>query len=158
MIIIIDNVLDKDECNNLVNIYANNSHKAQPFNDCMTIGLNAIEHNQAYVKDKAMRIEQIAKRYYGNHVIDWAEIFMRPPNTWQPYHYDIASDKTSLTTVTYLTDAYEGGYTQCMDGTMVKPKIGRTILFDGKKYEHGVSPVLGGYRYTMPIWYKLAFF
>jgi hypothetical protein len=121
---------------------------------CRPLNLDNIEFDQDYVIDIARRVEQTACKYFGTNVIDWAELFMRPPNTWHPYHTDDASEKTSITSVTYLNDGVNGGFTQFIDGTQVKPIAGRTIIFDGKKYVHGVSPVVEGVRYTMPIWYQ----
>ena len=46
------------------------------------------------------------------------------------------------------------GETYFNDGTTVSPDNGRLLMFDGKKYPHGVNQVLLGERYVLPIWYK----
>jgi predicted 2-oxoglutarate/Fe(II)-dependent dioxygenase YbiX len=61
---------------------------------------------------------------------------------------------TSLTSITYLNEDFDGGRSVMYDGTKIKPKTGRTLIFDGNKYIHGVEPILKGERYTLPIWYK----
>jgi hypothetical protein len=40
------------------------------------------------------------------------------------------------------------------DGTIIKPKIGRTLIFNGMYYVHGVKTIKKGTRYTLPVWYK----
>jgi hypothetical protein len=104
--------------------------------------------------EAAKKIEQITNKYYNSNIIDWCEIVRWPCNSWQPYHLDKASEKTSLTSITYLNENFDGGCTIMHDGTKVKPKTGRTVIFDGNKYIHGVEPILKGERYTLPIWYK----
>jgi len=37
---------------------------------------------------------------------------------------------------------------------MSKNNIGDTIMFDGKKYEHGVKPITKGTRYVLAVWYS----
>lgn len=155
MIIVIDDVLDEAECEALIDIYTKNAHMTHDFNGLRPLNLDNIEIDRAYVMHRAYRLERIARAYCGSHEIDWAEIFKRDANTWQDLHLDGASELTTLTSITYLNDNFNGGFTHLADGTQVKPKTGRTILFDGKKYVHGVSPVIGGTRYTLPIWYKM---
>jgi len=54
--------------------------------------------------------------------------------------------------VTYLSDS-SSGHTIFKEGLRVSPKSGRMIIFDGKKYFHGVDKCLED-RYAIPIWYK----
>ena len=86
--------------------------------------------------------------------IDWCKIVEWTEGASQEYHRDTASADTALTSITYLTDDFDGGETCFLDDIKVVPKIGRTVYFDGNHYVHGVSEITRGTRYTLPIWYK----
>ena len=156
MIFILDDILNSDECNNLIEIYQKNKEHAVAYGNPMFYPINI--DNILYDKDNllkiSIKIEQIIKKYFDSNVIDWYHIVRWPCNSWQPYHLDTTSKNTTLTSVTYLNENFDGGCTIMHDGTKVKPKTGRTVIFDGNKYIHGVEPILKGERYTLPIWYK----
>ena len=91
---------------------------------------------------------------YKDIVVDWLEIVKWPSNSYQNLHLDKASNKTVLTSITYLNENYSGGETYFKDGMIIKPKTGRTLIFDGMHYVHGVKTIKKGTRYTLPVWYK----
>lgn len=157
MIIILDDVLNSDECNNLIEIYQKNKQNASIHGDpkIYPIEINNFLTDESYALKISNKIENIAKKYFDLNVIDWCQIVRWPCDSWQNYHIDRASEKTTLTSITYLNENFDGGCTIMHDGTKVKPKTGRTIIFDGNKYIHGVDPILKGERYTLPIWYKI---
>jgi hypothetical protein len=157
MIFILDDILNSNECNNLVEIYQKNKQYAHTHGNPTVYPLNI--NNILYDKNDALKIakkiEQITQKYFDLNVIDWCEIVKWPCDSWQSYHLDKASEKTTLTSITYLNENFDGGCTIMHDGTKVKPKTGRTVIFDGNRYIHGVEPILKGERYTLPIWYKI---
>ena len=158
MIIILDDVLNSDECNNLIEIYHKNKQYAQhPHCDpaFYPLNINNIVESKNDVLKITTKIEQITQKYFNLNVIEWCEIVRWPFNSWQSYHLDTSSKKTTLTSVTYLNENFDGGCTIMHDGTKIKPKTGRTVIFDGNKYIHGVEPILKGERYTLPIWYTI---
>ena len=69
-------------------------------------------------------------------------------------NYDSAKTDTILASVTYLNDDYRGGETIMSDGTIIPPKVGRLLIFNGMKYEHGHTMTNSGYRYTIAMWYR----
>ena len=156
MIIILDDILTIDECENLIDIYQKNKDYAHTHGNPTNypLNMNNILDGKEIALDIAKRIEQTTNKYFNLNIIDWCEIVKWPCNGWQSYHLDLASTETSLTSITYLNEDYDGGCTIMHDGTKVKPKTGRTVIFDGNKYIHGVEPILKGERYTLPIWYK----
>jgi hypothetical protein len=153
-IVILDNVLTKEECEALIAIYAQNRMLAHTHLQPPIYPINLDVLNNKYVTDCAKWIEHKASVYFGNNVIDWAELVCWPMGTWQPYHTDEAEERTILTSITYLNDDYAGGCTVFKDGTKVRPVAGRTLIFNGKEYVHGVEPVQLNARFTLPIWYK----
>jgi predicted 2-oxoglutarate/Fe(II)-dependent dioxygenase YbiX len=86
--------------------------------------------------------------------VSWCEIVEWPEKSFHPSHNDETSRTISLTSITYLNNSYSGGRTFFVNDIEVLPKVGRTIYFDGIFYQHGVTPVESGVRYTLPIWYK----
>lgn len=157
MILILDNFLSIDECNNLIEIYQKNKQFTHAHSNPMFYPLdirNILDGKNNALKI-ATKIEQTVNKYFNLNIIDWCEIVRWPCDSWQSYHLDTASEKTTLTSITYLNENFDGGCTIMHDGTKIKPKTGRTVIFDGNKYIHGVEPILKGERYTLPIWYKI---
>ena len=72
-----------------------------------------------------------------------------PTGEYMEFHYD--RPYTPWASVCYLNDDYSGGET-VVEGTSIKPKRGRLILFNGLKFKHGVNPVKGD-RYTYTSWF-----
>lgn len=156
MIFILDNVLTKEECSNLIRIYNSNKDFSHTHGDPVfyPLNINRILTDKEITSNLVKKIEETTNKYFTNNVIDWCEIVKWPSNSWQPFHLDTASTKTTLTSITYLNEEFSGGSTLMLDGTKIKPKTGRTVIFDGNAYIHGVEPVLFNDRYTVPIWYK----
>jgi|TARA_R100000455_G_C6271479_1_gene127739 hypothetical protein len=94
------------------------------------------------------------KPYIFDNLIDWTQIVLWPPNTYQDLHLDEREKNTTISSITYLNDDYQGGETVFKDHTIIKPKLGKTIFFSGRKLQHGVNKVLNKPRYTIATWYK----
>lgn len=62
-----------------------------------------------------------------------------------------------IAAVLFLNDTFEGGELFFPDrDVMVRPRTGTLVMFGGgADSRHGVHPVLGGERITMPLWMKL---
>jgi hypothetical protein len=99
------------------------------------------------------KINKISKTI-NDSIIDWSQIVYWPKNSFQDLHFDSASNKTTLSSICYLNDNYEGGQTYFEDGTIFTPITGRILFFDGKHYLHGVKKIISGNRYVLAIWYK----
>lgn len=155
MIIILDNILTVNECNKLINIYENNKDKSHVWGNPIFYPLNFNFIQNKFTLNILNKIKTIVQIYNKNIIIDWAEIVKWIPKTYMNPHVDNASEKTILTSIIYLNNNYENGQTYLTEGTIIAPKIGRMVIFDGRKYEHGVNEILNNFRYTLPIWYKL---
>jgi hypothetical protein len=101
-------------------------------------------------KDLENKINNFLKIY----LIDWWQIVHWPLGSYQNLHFDKTVNLTALTSISYLNNAFTGGQTFFEDETIIHPKLGRTLLFNGQQYKHGVKQVLTGNRYTLAIWYK----
>ena len=90
-----------------------------------------------------------------NSIVDYFQIVKWPaPNEGKSLHTDVARSHTSLSSIIYLNDEFEGGHTYFEDGTSFAPLTGRAIFFDGQYFVHGVSKIKNKDRYTVATWFK----
>ena len=143
-ITIIDNFISDEKIDFLLNFYKNNIHLCNKFRDTFPINITSL------FKDLENKYNNFDKK----KCVDWLEIVHWPKGSFQQPHKDFASEKTVLTSITYLNEDFIGGETVFEDGTMIKPKKGRTLFFDGQYYKHSVNLIEKGNRYTVPVWYK----
>ena len=147
-VILQDNFLSPLQCQKLIQFY---NSTPQPKQYDTTFPLSITNIAPKYLKNKVNKTG-IA---INNSVIDWFEIVKWPtPNRGKQLHSDDASNRTSLSSIIYLNNNYEGGHTFFEDGTSFAPVEGRAIFFDGKYYRHGVSSISNGTRYTVASWLK----
>jgi len=147
-IIIQDNFLTDAQCKNLINFY-NSKPLERSFETTHPLTLDVNNH-----KSLVKKINKVGTSI-NNSVVDWFEIVKWPtPNRGKQLHSDDASNRTSLSSIIYLNNNYEGGHTFFEDGTSFAPVEGRAIFFDGRKYKHGVSIIDKGVRYTVAVWLK----
>tara|TARA_B110000093_G_C12759616_1_gene321959 strand:- start:43 stop:501 length:459 start_codon:yes stop_codon:yes gene_type:complete len=146
-VIIQDNFLSIEECKYLIDFY-----KSQPTPEKYntTYPLN-IETNDNSLAEKITKFGMTVN----NSTVDWLQIVRWPySNSGKELHIDDTSNKTTLSSIIYLNDDYEGGHTYFEDGTSFAPVVGRAIFFDGYHYPHGVSPINKNDRYTVAVWMK----
>ena len=102
--------------------------------------------------DTVNRLQEYAK-YLKNSQIDWCHVVKGGDKSSMNLHYDQTSDKTTMTSLIYLNDNFRGGETYLDDGTVIAPKKGRILFFDGKYFKHGVNTTHGE-RYVLSTWYR----
>ena len=142
--IIIDNFLSKVECDNLINYYKENEKFSKQWYSRYPLSCN--------LKDIKLKLNVISKQYGAE--VDWFDIVKWPMGSEQNLHFDDAKKDTVLSSITYLNDNFKGGQTYFEDGTTFKPKMGRSLFFDGQYYKHGVKAVKKNTRYVVAAWYK----
>jgi hypothetical protein len=150
-IFIVDDVLSQFECNTLIEYYKTKgpTHQWQSFFPM------SISKDDDYLTGFTRKILESVNCLLPSPIdIDWCEIVRWPSDSYMGSHRDLSKKETIFTSITYLNEDYEGGYTYLVNDMFFKPKIGRTVFFDGQCYEHGVSQITKGERYTIPIWYK----
>jgi hypothetical protein len=147
--LIADNLLSQSECNMLIDYYKKNENFSKKFRDVYPLDLKIKDPNINFLETK---LNFISKNF--NSEIDWFQIVKWPINSTQNLHFDTASQKTTLTSITYLNDDYTGGQTYYENGTIFKPKKGRGLFFNGQYHKHGVKPVSKNIRYVVAAWYK----
>ena len=141
---IIDNFISDKQIEFCLNFYKHNIHLSKKWRDTFPIGITG------FFKDLENEYNSFDKK----NCVDWLQIVHWPKGSFQEFHKDFESQDTVLTSITYLNDDFVGGETIFEDGTIVKPKKGRTLFFDGMYYTHKVNLIKKGNRYTVPVWYK----
>jgi hypothetical protein len=149
IVLIKDNFLSKDVCLSLINYFENSKEKNK--NGTTTfIDLNVSKNfKEIKLKNKHNTISNLIN----NSVIDWIQIVKWEKNSFQNLHFDKTKEETTLSSICYLNDDYEGGQTYFENDIIFKPKQGRVIFFDGNYYHHGVKKIEKGTRYTLAAWY-----
>ena len=158
MFIILPDHVPSLVCSDMISIYENNNHSAQVWGDTKPLNLQDISNQEELNRCKrAIKyVNNAAVSFFGSDTyIELAEIVKWPTGSHQAPHTDVSRESTTFTSITYLNDNFEGGETEfTTENFSVKPKVGRTILFDGKKFEHGVKKITEGVRYTFALWYS----
>jgi hypothetical protein len=98
--------------------------------------------------------QNVAAQQLSSSEVHWAQVYHWSTGTEMTLHNDVASQHTVFTSILYLNDDFEGGFTEFADGTRVAPKKGRIVFYDGIYYWHKVTPITEGTRYTFASWYK----
>lgn len=151
--------LSAETCERLVSMYAKNklgAHKWEtdnPNQPMYPVDFKAILNDDDFLWDVVDEVLELVCFHFGDLEVEWGEIVYRLKDCSSGWHFDTQSKNTAITSVTYLTDNFEGGETCFIDGTKVKPLVGRTIIFDGNYYKHMVA-ASSDTRFAMPIWYK----
>ncbi len=111
------------------------------------------------------RIADVIREAYGARQVypNYTDLVHWPVGKGMGVHADNAYEDGSpnqfpwrtYSAVLYLNDEYEGGATYFPGpGIEVQPAAGKLIVFGaGIEFRHGVRPISGGDRYTMPLWF-----
>lgn len=152
MILIVDNVLSEEECQNIICSYAQYQNNAEFYFGTKPLDLKFITDTPT--QKSVLKIKNSVSQVFKDIECDWGQVVKWHPSNYHPLHLDEAKKRTVLTSITYLNEDFIGGETYFEDGTLIKPVKGRTLIFDGTQYVHGVVEILSGIRWTLPIWYK----
>jgi len=144
-------------CSKLIEIYKRNEDCVNEWNCTRTLQIDKIYNIEDCVFSK--RIAQIIcnssiPMYGSSTFVEFGQIVKWNIGCEQEFHFDNARNSTKLVSITYLNDNFTGGCTVIKDMELsVKPETSKTLYFDGKKYEHCVTKVNDGVRYTLALWY-----
>jgi hypothetical protein len=152
-----DNFLSKEECDNLIKVYKKNINKKDKKINAIQKVKNvfplAVDLNNDLDENVINKFNQMSA-LINDSVADWGQIVRWTKNSFQDLHFDNASSKTTLSSICYLNENFEGGQTYFKEGTLFMPKTGRALFFDGNYYFHGVKEILSKERYVLALWYK----
>jgi len=146
---IVDNFLSKEEIKFLLEYYKERQLTVFRYINSYPLELNKKDEKLLFLINKLNNKSKQMKESQ----IDWFQIVKWPPSNGQELHFDLASSRTTLSSIVYLNNDFEGGETYFEDGTIFKPKPGRALYFDGNYHKHGVKAINKGTRYTVATWY-----
>lgn len=153
--VVVDNVFSEEECKYVLFMYEQFKENAGEWRGTKPLPFDGIP--KEFISPVINKIEMVTSNIFKNVVYDRGEIVKWSPSNYQDLHLDkntFTGNETILTSITYLNENFVGGETYFEDGTLIKPVTGRTLIFNGMQYVHGVKKIIDGVRWTMPIWYK----
>ena len=149
---VIDNFLSEDECDFLIEYYKKYPNK-ETYNATLLLSMkdtSLFDLRKSWIRNRYL--SRIKKEFPIK--LNYDQIVFWPPNSFKDMHKDGRTHKNNdWTSVCYLNDDYEGGYTLIEDDEF-KPKKGRLVVFPSKKMNHGESLVKSRSRYTYIAWWQ----
>ena len=139
------NIFTEDEINKMLMGFHLNEDKISKYRDTFVLSLKG--ENYSWYNKKY-------EPYIHDNVIDWMQIVRWPEGSTQKIHVDDSNNNTTIASITFLNDNFDGGETFFGDGTIVRPLKNKTIFFTGVELIHGLKKVTNGDRYTIATWYK----
>ena len=161
-ITVVDDLYTVDECSELISYFKSNQQNFKYWNITKTTFFPIVEStNGKYIDEISKKYSSKLLNIVSNVRPDRCHIELREVGTNMEMHFDTGTVYNAFTSVTYLNDDYEGGETIIRPhgensdryNTVIVPKVGRTVFYDGAYFEHAVSEVKGSNRFTMPMWY-----
>jgi len=143
-----ENHIPSKDCDYLIKFYKENCDKAVQWRNTFPLELEEtlLETAKKYLEPTSLHLD--------NSIVDYSQVVYWPEDSYQDMHVDDAYKFTSITSISYLNDDFEGGHTYFEDGTQFAPVKGRTIFFDGQYFRHAVKRISGGKRFVLATWYK----
>jgi predicted 2-oxoglutarate/Fe(II)-dependent dioxygenase YbiX len=173
---IIENFLNKEQCQILIDAYENNYQRlgektGVQFWDGRYIQFHDIIESETRAASIMQQIRHIASMYIMNEFVCEAPIY---PDTAQIVRWEAGmemkphadnmmpdgspnySSHRDFTSIIYLNDDFEGGHTFFpSQNARVAPKAGSLVLFGaGYEFVHGVTKVTAGKRYIYSGWFS----
>jgi len=152
-----EDFLNNNECDYLIDLFYEYKSVASLHRDTSVLEFDYIIFNckdervKDTLKNIRSKVEHYIKQLDYSAFVNYLQVVEWPSRSFQNLHYDF--EFHCYTSIIYLNHDYEGGYTQVGD-SIITPKKGKIITFNGNDILHGVLPVTKGYRYTVPVWYK----
>ncbi len=136
------NFFSLKECNALINNFKKNAQHHETYRDTTILRLN---------EASPKLIDTLQKDF--NIIFNYGQIVHWPNGSSMNRHYDGKLHKqNSFSAICYLNDNFKGGRTLLQDKKII-PEIGKVIVFNSQKMEHGVEEVIGD-RFTYISWWK----
>ena len=136
------NFFSLEECSALINKFKKNVQHHETYRDTTILKL----------KEASPRLIDTFKKDF-NIILNYGQIVHWPNGSFMHRHYDGKIHKqNSFSAICYLNDNFKGGRTLLQDKKIV-PEIGKVIVFNSQKMEHGVEEVIGD-RFTYISWWK----
>tara|TARA_Y100001951_G_C11048915_1_gene134467 strand:+ start:36 stop:476 length:441 start_codon:yes stop_codon:yes gene_type:complete len=136
------NFFSLEECSALINNFKKNVSRHQMYRDTTFLAL----------KDTSPKLRNTLQKDF-NIILNYGQIVHWPDGSFMDRHYDgtVLKDN-NFSAICYLNNNFKGGRT-LLEDKMIDPEIGKIIVFNSQKMEHGVEKVTGD-RFTYISWWK----
>jgi len=152
--IIFDNVISKTRCDEYIyytdTVYRQRCEQGW---DPMSFSTRLIDINEPITEEVKEYIESRVKISL-NHRWTQLQIWPVGSNSARHIHDDPRAGDANFTSMLYLNDDFVDGQF-FTDDILIKPKIGRLTLFNGREIYHGVKTVLEKPRYSIIFWWNV---
>ena len=136
------NFFSLEECRALINKFKKNVQHHETYRNTTTLKL----------KGASPKLMDTLKKEF-NIILNYGQIVHWPNGSFMHRHYDGEEFKdNNFSAICYLNDNFKGGRT-LLQNKMIDPEIGKVIIFNSQKMEHGVEEVIGD-RFTYISWWK----
>ena len=139
------NIFSNDEINRMLMGFHSNQNNLKKYRDTFVLPLEG--QDLPWLNKKY-------EPYVYDNTISWTQMVFWPEGSSQKLHVDDREKDTTIASITFLNDNFDGGETYFGEGTTIKPSKNKTIFFTGMELIHGVRKVTNGERYTIATWYK----
>jgi predicted 2-oxoglutarate/Fe(II)-dependent dioxygenase YbiX len=167
-----ENFISNEECDYIVNWFKNTEkmprNGAQSFFNGRQIDYGNVSDLNVKKLMNAFNLDAtyLAKKTFNEEYLypDYTDLVLWEPGSGMVVHSDNCDQEgnpnycswRNYSAVLYLNDDFLGGETFFPDHgpLFIKPKKGKLAIYpSGLEYSHGVTTVVNGNRYTMPIWF-----
>ena len=160
LIYVEENFISPSECQDLINLSKSNEEEI-PYGDESRGGNTFLTTLDGiyFEKEKNNVVEKVTNlcnTFDDRVIIDYAAVVRWPSGTFMKEHTDPPrpGQKPNLfAALVYLNDNFTGGYTQ-FEENVVKPEIGKLLVFSNSHYKHSVSKIEGSERFALSIWFN----
>ena len=136
------NFFSLEECNALINNFKKNVQHHETYRDTTILKL----------KGASPQLMDTLKKDF-NIILNYGQIVHWPNGSFMHRHYDGKEFKdNNFSAICYLNDNFKGGRTLLQE-KRIDPEIGKVIVFNSQKMEHGVEEVIGD-RFIYISWWK----
>lgn len=148
MIFVEKKFISSDDCEHLISLYRNNKNKIFQHRDTYPLNIEKLSDLKLFQIVKKMH--DYAEKFCSKKLDVYAEIVEWPIDSFMAEHIDPDSD--IFAGLVYLNEDYSGGHT-CFDYEIIKPEIGKFVLFQNSILKHWVTKVEKSNRYTLAVWF-----
>ena len=147
------NFFSLEKCNSLIDIFNEKVKHHVAYTD--NTNPEAIPTANLRLKEGSPKLIKTLKKDF-NITLNYGYIIHWSNGSFMKRHYDgvlnPANKDNDFTSICYLNDNFKGGRTLLGD-ERIEPEMGKVIVFNSKKIEHGVEEVIGD-RFTYASWWK----
>jgi len=144
------NFFNLEECNELINNFKKNVPHHETFRNTIVLRPEKVDPAPLKLERIPLKLIRTLQKDF-NITLNYSQIIHWPNGSFMDRHCDSVPGN-NFTALCYLNDNFKGGRTS-FQHKMSDPEMGKVLVFNGEKIEHGVEKVIGD-RFTYISWWK----